>query len=114
MEGSVTQEMYEGIANLQSLYKRAGRSFLDGPSSASDTPCHTARQGPTHPPSVKTKTSKYLPRVDTRATGRGNSSDVSSHRGGSTGVPRGSVGYRAHQSMDEVEEETRSQTSLQV
>ena len=43
---SVTQEMYEGIANLQFLYKRAGRSFHDGPSSASDAPCRTARQGP--------------------------------------------------------------------
>ena len=72
----VTQAMYEEIANLQSLYKRAGRSFLDGPSSASDAPCHTARQGPTHPPSVETKTSKYLPRVDTRATGRGNASTL--------------------------------------
>uniref|UniRef100_M4BQM4 RxLR effector candidate protein n=1 Tax=Hyaloperonospora arabidopsidis (strain Emoy2) TaxID=559515 RepID=M4BQM4_HYAAE len=56
----------------------------------------------------------YLPRVDTRATGRGNSSDFPSHRGGSTSAPRGRFGHRVHQSMDEAEEETRSQTGLQV
>uniref|UniRef100_M4BAD5 Uncharacterized protein n=1 Tax=Hyaloperonospora arabidopsidis (strain Emoy2) TaxID=559515 RepID=M4BAD5_HYAAE len=109
-----TQEMYEGIANLQSLYKRAGRSFPDGPSSASDAPCHTARQGPKHQPAVEIEAPNYLSRVDTRATGRGNSSDVPSHRGGSTSVPRGSFGHRAHQSMDEAAEETRSQTGLQA
>ena len=49
----VTQEMYEGIANLKSLYKRAGRPFPDGPSSASDVPCRTARQGPKHQPAVE-------------------------------------------------------------
>uniref|UniRef100_M4BW02 Uncharacterized protein n=1 Tax=Hyaloperonospora arabidopsidis (strain Emoy2) TaxID=559515 RepID=M4BW02_HYAAE len=110
----VTQDMYEGIANLQSLYKRSGRSFPDGPSSTSDAPCRTARQGPKHQPAVEIEAPNYLPRVDTRATGRGNSSDVPSHRGGSTSVPRGSVGHRAHQSMNEAEEETRSQTVLQV
>uniref|UniRef100_M4BGU7 RxLR effector candidate protein n=1 Tax=Hyaloperonospora arabidopsidis (strain Emoy2) TaxID=559515 RepID=M4BGU7_HYAAE len=110
----VTQEMYEGIANLQSLYKRAGRSFPDGPSSASDAPFHTARQGPKHQLAVESEAPKYMPMVNTRATGRGNSSDIPSHRGGSTGVPRGSIGHRAHQSMDEAEEEIRSQTGLQV
>uniref|UniRef100_M4BHU5 Uncharacterized protein n=1 Tax=Hyaloperonospora arabidopsidis (strain Emoy2) TaxID=559515 RepID=M4BHU5_HYAAE len=110
----VTQEMYEGIANLKSLYKRAGRSFPDGPSSASDAPCRTARQGPKHQAAIESKAPNYLLRVDTRATGRGNSSDVLSHLGGSTSVPRGSVGHRAHQSMDESEEETRSQTGLQA
>uniref|UniRef100_M4C2Z4 Uncharacterized protein n=1 Tax=Hyaloperonospora arabidopsidis (strain Emoy2) TaxID=559515 RepID=M4C2Z4_HYAAE len=110
----VNQKMYEGIANLQSLYKRAGRSFLDGPSSASDAPCRTARQGPKHQPAVESEAPNYLPRVDTRATGRGNSSDISTHRGDSTSAPRGSFGHRAHQSMDEAEEETRSQTGLQA
>uniref|UniRef100_M4B2J2 RxLR effector candidate protein n=1 Tax=Hyaloperonospora arabidopsidis (strain Emoy2) TaxID=559515 RepID=M4B2J2_HYAAE len=110
----VTQEMYEGIANLQSLYKRAGRSFPDGPSSASDAPCRTARQGPRHQPAVESEAPNYLPRVDTRATGRDNSSDVPSHRGGLTSAPRGSFGHRTHQSMDEAEEETRSQTGLQA
>ena len=41
-KASVSSEMYEGIANLQCPYKRAGRSFSDGPSSATDVPCHTA------------------------------------------------------------------------
>uniref|UniRef100_M4B397 RxLR effector candidate protein n=1 Tax=Hyaloperonospora arabidopsidis (strain Emoy2) TaxID=559515 RepID=M4B397_HYAAE len=110
----VTQEIYEEIANLQSLYKRAGRSFPDGPSSASDAPCRTARQGPKHQLAVESEAPNYLPRVDTHATGRGKSSDVPSHRGGSTIVPRGSVGHRAHQSMNEAEEKTGSQTGLQV
>ena len=110
----VTQEIYEEIANLQSLYKRAGRSFPDGPSSASNAPRRTARQGPKHQLAVESEAPKYLQRVDTRATGQGNSSDVPSHRGGSTSVPRESVGHRAHQSMDEAEEETRSQTGLQA
>uniref|UniRef100_M4B6P4 RxLR effector candidate protein n=1 Tax=Hyaloperonospora arabidopsidis (strain Emoy2) TaxID=559515 RepID=M4B6P4_HYAAE len=110
----ITQEVYGGIANLQSLYKRAGRSFPDGPSSASDAPCRTARQGPKHQPALESEAPKDLWRVDTRATGRGNSSDVPSHRGGSTSAPLGSVGHRAHQSMYEAEEETRSQTGLQA
>ena len=110
----VTQEMYEGIANLKSLYKRAGRSFPDGPSLASDAPCRTTRQGRKHQPAVENEAPNYLQRVDTRATGRGNSSNVLAHRGGSTSAPRGSVVHRAHQSMDESEEETRSQTGLQA
>ena len=44
----VSSELYEGIANLQSLYKRAGRSFFDEPSSTTDGICHTARSGLTH------------------------------------------------------------------
>uniref|UniRef100_M4C0R8 RxLR effector candidate protein n=1 Tax=Hyaloperonospora arabidopsidis (strain Emoy2) TaxID=559515 RepID=M4C0R8_HYAAE len=100
----VSLETYEGIANLQSFYKRAGRSFSDGPSSASDVPCHTARQGPTRQPSVASEVLNYPPREDSRATGRGNSSDVLSHRSGSTVVPRGSVDHREYQPMDEVEE----------
>ena len=87
----VTQEMYEGIASLRSLYKRAGRSFSDRPSLASDAPCRTARQGLKHQPAVESEAPNYLPRVDTRATGRGNSFDVPSYRGGSTSVPRGSL-----------------------
>uniref|UniRef100_M4BIV3 RxLR effector candidate protein n=1 Tax=Hyaloperonospora arabidopsidis (strain Emoy2) TaxID=559515 RepID=M4BIV3_HYAAE len=94
------------VANLQSLYKRAGRSFSDGPSSASDVPCHIARKGPKRPPSVASKVPNYPPRADSRATGRGNSSDVLSYRGGLTVVPRGSVDDCEYQSMDEVEEGT--------
>ena len=92
----VTQEINDWIANFQSLYKRAKRSFRDGPSSSSDEPCHTARQGPKHQSAVESEASRYLPKVDTPATGRGNSFDVSSRRGGSTSFPRGSVGRRAH------------------
>ena len=104
--------MYKEIANLKSFYKRAGSSFSDGPSSASDVPCHTAREGPTHPLSVASEVPNYPLRAKNRATGRGNSYDVLSHRGGSTGVPRGSVDRRQYQPMDEVEEETRRLTDF--
>ena len=63
-------------------------------------------QGLTHPPSVASEASNYPPRANSRATGRGNSSDVLLHRSGSTGVPRGSVDHRKYQPMDEPEEET--------
>ena len=104
----VPSEMYEGIADLQYLYKRAGRSFSDGPSSASNVPCHTARQGPTRPLSVASEDPNNPPREDSRATGRGKSFDVFSHRGGSTIIPRGSVDPREYQPMGEVEEGTHS------
>ena len=108
----VIQEMYEGIDNFQSLYKRAKSLFPDGPSSPSGEPCSTARQGPRHQPAVERKAPSYLARVDTHATERDNSSDVPSRRGGSTNVSRGSVDCRAHSSKDVEEEETRSQTGL--
>uniref|UniRef100_M4B664 RxLR effector candidate protein n=1 Tax=Hyaloperonospora arabidopsidis (strain Emoy2) TaxID=559515 RepID=M4B664_HYAAE len=110
---SVWNASIHNVANLQSLYKRAGRSFPDGPSSASDAPCRTAQRGPKNQAAVESEIPNYLPRVDTRATGRGNSSGVPSLRGGSTSTPRGSVGHRAHQSMDEAETETCSQKGLQ-
>ena len=94
--------MYEGIANLQSLYKRVGCSFSDGCSSASDVPCHNALQGLAHPRSVASEAPNYPPKEDSRATGRGSSSDVLSHRGGSTVVRRESVDYCEYQPMDDV------------
>ena len=95
-----------GDSQFQSLYKCAGRSYFNGSSSASDLPCHTARQGLIHPPSVASEAPQYSPRENSRATGRYNSSDVLSHRGGPTGVTRGSVDRREYQPLDEVEEET--------
>ena len=68
--------------------------------------CHPALQGPTRPPSIASKVPNYLPRADSRATGRDNSSDVLLHRGGSAFVPQGSVDHRDYQPMDEIEEET--------
>ena len=65
----VSSETYEGIANLQFLYKRAGRSSSYGPSLASDVPCHTARQGQKLPPSVESEVPNCPPRADSRATG---------------------------------------------
>ena len=99
---------------MKPLYKRAESSFTDRPSSASDVPCHNALQGLAHPRSVASEAPNYPPKEDSRATGRGSSSDVLSHRGGSTEVPGGSVGHRTYQPMDEAEEETRSQTGLQA
>ena len=103
---NVWSEMSERIANLQFFYKRAGRSFFDEPSLATDLPCYTDRQGLTHLPSVASEAPNYPPRVDSRATERGNSSDVLSHRSDSTGIPRGSVKNYAYQPMNVAEEET--------
>ena len=68
----VSSEMYEGRANSQYLHKRAGLSFSDGPSSATDVPCHTARQGLTHPPSVASEGPNCPPKEDSRVTEQGN------------------------------------------
>ena len=102
--GIVYRRRCTGIANLRSLCKRAWHSFSDGPSSASNVPCHTPRGGLTHSPHtpVVSEATNYLLRVDIRVTKRGDSSDVFSHRDGSTGVSRGSFDHRAYQSMDEV------------
>ena len=109
----VSSEMYEGTANLQSRCKCAERSFSDRPSSATGVSCHTARQGLRHPPSVESEAPNYPPEADSYVTGRGNSSDVLLHRGGSTCVPQGSIGHRA-QPVNELEEETRPLTDLQL
>uniref|UniRef100_A0AAV1V5I4 Uncharacterized protein n=1 Tax=Peronospora matthiolae TaxID=2874970 RepID=A0AAV1V5I4_9STRA len=44
--------MYEGIDNLKSLYDRAGKTFLGGPSAAQDVPRRTAQPDPVRQPSV--------------------------------------------------------------
>ena len=75
----VTKEMYEGITSLKSLCKRAKRWFPDGPASSSDEPWRTFRQDVRHEPAVESEDPRYLPRVDTHATERGNSYDVFSH-----------------------------------
>ncbi|CAI5711073.1 unnamed protein product [Peronospora effusa] len=76
----ISSEMREGIATLQSLYERAGRSFSDGPS-PSGAPCRTVRQGRERRPSVGPEVPSYPPKADSHATGRDNSSDVPSPRG---------------------------------
>ena len=105
--------MYEGMDNFSSLCERAGRSFSDGTSSASDVHGHTAGQGLTHPPSVVIEAPGYMLKADSRATGRVNSSDVVSSSGDSTDVLQGSIKHRASQTMEEVEEETHPLTDLQ-
>ena len=109
----VTQGMYEGIAHLQSLYKKQNRSFPDGPSLPSDAPFRTARQGPRRQIAVESEAPRYLLKVDIHATERDNSFDVPSRRGGSTSVPRRSVDRRAHPPKDVEREETRSSTGSQ-
>uniref|UniRef100_A0AAV1U702 Uncharacterized protein n=1 Tax=Peronospora matthiolae TaxID=2874970 RepID=A0AAV1U702_9STRA len=96
--------MHEGIDNLKSLYDRAGKTFSGGPSAAQDVPRRTARPDPVRQPSVGSGAPKYLRTGDNRATGRGNSSDVHSHRGGSTASRSDSAGHR-ESPPKEVEEE---------
>uniref|UniRef100_A0AAV1TAM0 Uncharacterized protein n=1 Tax=Peronospora matthiolae TaxID=2874970 RepID=A0AAV1TAM0_9STRA len=98
--------MYEGIDNLKSLYDRAGKNFSSGPSAAQDVPRRTARPDPVRQPSVGSGAPKNPRTGDNRATGRDNSSDVRSRRGGSTADQPDSAGHRESTLM-EVEEEGR-------
>uniref|UniRef100_A0AAV1TJW3 Uncharacterized protein n=1 Tax=Peronospora matthiolae TaxID=2874970 RepID=A0AAV1TJW3_9STRA len=98
--------MYEGIDNLKSLYDRAGKTFSGGPSAAQDMPRRTARPDPVRQPSVGIGAPKYPRTGDSRSTGRDNSSEVRSRRGGSTAAQLDSAGHRESPLM-EVEEERR-------
>uniref|UniRef100_A0AAV1VE44 Uncharacterized protein n=1 Tax=Peronospora matthiolae TaxID=2874970 RepID=A0AAV1VE44_9STRA len=98
--------MYEGIDNLKSIYDRAGKTFFGGPSAAQDVPRRTARSDPVRRSSVGSGAPKNPRTGDSRATGRDNSSDVRSRRGGSTAAQLDSAGHRESPLM-EVEEERR-------
>uniref|UniRef100_A0AAV1VAC6 Uncharacterized protein n=1 Tax=Peronospora matthiolae TaxID=2874970 RepID=A0AAV1VAC6_9STRA len=104
----VSTEMYEGIDNLKSLYDRAGKTFSGGPSAAQDVPRRTAQPDPVRRSSVGSGAPKNLRTGDSRATGRGNSSDVRSRRGGSTAALLDSAGHRESPLMEVEEEERRS------
>uniref|UniRef100_A0AAV1TT49 Uncharacterized protein n=1 Tax=Peronospora matthiolae TaxID=2874970 RepID=A0AAV1TT49_9STRA len=103
--------MYEGIDKLKSLYDRAGKTFSGGPSAAQDVPRRTARPDPVRQPSVGSGAPKYPRTGDSRATGRDNSSDVRSRRGGSTAAQLDSAGHRESPLMEVEEEETLSTQS---
>uniref|UniRef100_A0AAV1SX84 Uncharacterized protein n=1 Tax=Peronospora matthiolae TaxID=2874970 RepID=A0AAV1SX84_9STRA len=90
----ISTEMYEGIDNLKSLYERAGKTFSGGPSAAQDVPHRTARPDPVRQPSIGSGAPKNPRTGDNRATGRGNSSDVRSRRGGSTAAQSDIAGHR--------------------
>uniref|UniRef100_A0AAV1USA5 Uncharacterized protein n=1 Tax=Peronospora matthiolae TaxID=2874970 RepID=A0AAV1USA5_9STRA len=90
----ISSEMHEGIGNLKSLYDRAGKKFSGGPSAAQDVQRRTAHPDPVRQPSVGGVVPKYPRTGDSLATGRDNSSDVRSRRGGSTAAQLDSAGHR--------------------
>uniref|UniRef100_A0AAV1U1H6 Uncharacterized protein n=1 Tax=Peronospora matthiolae TaxID=2874970 RepID=A0AAV1U1H6_9STRA len=100
--------MYEGIDNLKPLYDRAGKTFSSGPSAAQDVPRRTAQPDSVRQSSVGSGAPKYPRTGDNRATGRGNSSDVRSRRGGSTAAQPDSAGHRESPLMEVGEEGKRS------
>uniref|UniRef100_A0AAV1TWQ3 Uncharacterized protein n=1 Tax=Peronospora matthiolae TaxID=2874970 RepID=A0AAV1TWQ3_9STRA len=100
--------MYEGIDNLKSLYDRAGKTFSGGPSAAQDVPRRTARLDPVRQSSVGSGAPKNPRTGDSRATGRDNSSDVRSRRGGSTAAQPDSAGHRESGLMEVDKEGKRS------
>uniref|UniRef100_A0AAV1U875 Uncharacterized protein n=1 Tax=Peronospora matthiolae TaxID=2874970 RepID=A0AAV1U875_9STRA len=100
--------MYEGIDNLKSLYDRAGKTFSSGPSAAQDVLHRTARPDPVRQSSVGSGSPKYPRTGDSRATGRDNSSDVRSRRGGSTATQPDSAGHRESPLMEVEEEEGKT------
>uniref|UniRef100_A0AAV1UUE8 Uncharacterized protein n=1 Tax=Peronospora matthiolae TaxID=2874970 RepID=A0AAV1UUE8_9STRA len=104
----ISTEMYEGIENLKSLYDRAGKTFSGGPSAAQNVLHRTARPDPVRQPPVGSGAPKYPRTGDSRATGRDNSSDVRSRRGGSTAAQPDSAGHRESPLMEVEEEERRS------
>uniref|UniRef100_A0AAV1UXU6 Uncharacterized protein n=1 Tax=Peronospora matthiolae TaxID=2874970 RepID=A0AAV1UXU6_9STRA len=104
----VSTEMYEGIDNLKSLYDRTGKTFSGGPSAAQDVPRRTAQPDPVRQLSVGSGAPKYPRTGDSRATGRDNSSDVRSRRGGSTAAQLDRAGHRESPLMEVEEEERRS------
>uniref|UniRef100_A0AAV1UQY4 Uncharacterized protein n=1 Tax=Peronospora matthiolae TaxID=2874970 RepID=A0AAV1UQY4_9STRA len=100
--------MYEGIDNLKSLYDRAGKTFSGGPSAAQDVSHRTARPDAVIQPSVGSGAPTYPRTGDSRATGRDNSSDVLSRRGGSTAAQPDSAGHHESPLMEMEEEGRRS------
>uniref|UniRef100_A0AAV1UQA6 Uncharacterized protein n=1 Tax=Peronospora matthiolae TaxID=2874970 RepID=A0AAV1UQA6_9STRA len=98
----------EGIDNLKSLYDRAGKTFSGGPSAAQDVPRRTTQPDPVLRSSVGSGAPKNPRTGDSRATGRDNSSDVRSRRGGSTAAKLDSAGHRESPLMEVEEEERRS------
>uniref|UniRef100_A0AAV1UGZ2 Uncharacterized protein n=1 Tax=Peronospora matthiolae TaxID=2874970 RepID=A0AAV1UGZ2_9STRA len=100
--------MYEGIDNLKSIHDRAGKTFSGGPSAAQDVPRCTAQPDPVRRSSVGSGAPKYPRTGDSRATGRDNSSDVRSRRGGSTAAQLDSAGQRESPLMEVEEEGKRS------
>uniref|UniRef100_A0AAV1TBH3 Uncharacterized protein n=1 Tax=Peronospora matthiolae TaxID=2874970 RepID=A0AAV1TBH3_9STRA len=93
---------------LTSPWWRAGKTFSGGPSAAQDVPRRTARPDPVRRSSVGSGAPKNPRTGDSRATGRGNSSDVRSRRGGSTAAQLDSAGHRESPLMEVEEEERRS------
>uniref|UniRef100_A0AAV1UBW4 Uncharacterized protein n=1 Tax=Peronospora matthiolae TaxID=2874970 RepID=A0AAV1UBW4_9STRA len=99
--------MYEGIDNLKFLYDLAGKTLSGGPPAAQDVPRRTAQPDPVRQPSVGSGALKNPRTGDSRATGRDNSSDVRSRRGGSTDAQLDSAGHRESPLMEVEEEEER-------
>uniref|UniRef100_A0AAV1TNL1 Uncharacterized protein n=1 Tax=Peronospora matthiolae TaxID=2874970 RepID=A0AAV1TNL1_9STRA len=98
----------KGIDNLKSFYDRAGKTFSGGPSAEQDVPRRTAQPDPVRRSSVGSGAPKNPRTGDSRATGRDNSSDVRSRRGGSTAAQLDSAGHRESPLMEVEEEERRS------
>uniref|UniRef100_A0AAV1VCR9 Uncharacterized protein n=1 Tax=Peronospora matthiolae TaxID=2874970 RepID=A0AAV1VCR9_9STRA len=95
--------MAEGIDTLQSLYSHSKRSFSDGPSSnTAGGSRHTARRDPEQRQSAGREAPICPSPVDSHASGRGNSSGRSSHRGGSRYAPLGSFDHRLSPPKDVV------------
>ncbi|CAI5733697.1 unnamed protein product [Peronospora destructor] len=105
--------MYQGIENLQFLYERAGRSFDDGLHRSKGASRRTARRDRGHPPSAESGAPSCSTRVDTPATGRGNSSLILNRHGGSRYAPQGSVDHRVSPPKDVEEEENPSPVDLE-
>uniref|UniRef100_M4B2D5 RxLR effector candidate protein n=1 Tax=Hyaloperonospora arabidopsidis (strain Emoy2) TaxID=559515 RepID=M4B2D5_HYAAE len=87
--------MRDAIANLQSLYRRRGRVFCDGPSEPSDVSRRTGGRDPQRQSSAGREAPSCRATADSRASEQDNSFAAPSRHRGSRYVPRESVDHRA-------------------
>ena len=100
----ISIEMRDAIDVLQSIYKRQGRVFSDGPSEPSGGSRHTDGRGPQRQQSAGNEVPSCHAKVDNLASEQDNSFAAPSHHGGSGYVPQGNVDHRGSPPKVVVEE----------
>ena len=86
--------MRDAIDTLQSLYKRQGRVFSDGPSNPLGGSRHTDEQDPQRQRSAGNEVPSCHVKADNRASEQDNLFADPSHHGGCEYVPQGNVDHR--------------------
>ena len=98
--------------NLQSIDKRQGRVFSDGPSELSDKSRRTDERGPQRQRSAGYEVPSCLVKADNRASEQGNLFADPSHHGDYEYVPQGNADHRENLPKVVEEEEKLVPTSV--